>query len=84
MSDLVHIGTVPKNRTEEVRVGLSDFRGRNLVDVRVYAAIGATGRSEPTKKGISVAVERLPELIAALTEAKAEAERRGLLGRAEE
>jgi hypothetical protein len=38
-----------------------------------------SGGLVPTKKGISLKVERLPELIAALQAAEAEARNRGLL-----
>ena len=40
---------------------------------------GTHAEKRPTKKGISLKVAKLPELIEALEKAKAEAERRGLL-----
>lgn len=65
------IATVPKNSREEIRVGLSEFKGQRLVDVRVYAGDAGSERT-PTKKGIAAKVERLPELIAALQAAAIE------------
>jgi len=74
------IATLPKNRRETIRVALEAYRGIELVDVRVMAALDDdTGLTVPTKKGISLRVEQLPALIEALQDAEAEARRRGLL-----
>jgi hypothetical protein len=79
MSDGTLIATVRKNQNEEVRVSLSTFKGCDLCDVRVYASFDdGDAERRPTKKGIAVKVDRLPELIAALQSAEAEARRRGL------
>ncbi len=61
-----------KNATEEVRVTRSDFKGLDLVDVRVYGEFGGPAKvMMPTKKGLSIQREQLPKLIAALQEAHA-------------
>lgn len=76
-----HVATIQKNSMEDVRVTLDEFSGHQLIDVRIYADF-KTGNVEtrgPTKKGVSLNISRLPDLIAALVTAKAEAERRGLL-----
>lgn len=82
MSDAADaIAIIPKNSREEVRVALDEYQGAQLVDVRIfadYAAGDVDGRC-PTKKGISLKVERLDDLIAGLASARAEAQRRGLL-----
>ena len=72
---------IPKNSREEVRVCLDEFGGHQLVDVRVYADFnaGPVETRGPTKKGVALAVERLPDLIEGLEAARAEAIRRGLL-----
>jgi hypothetical protein len=71
MSDPVVVGSVRKNSLEEVRVSISEFRGHNLVDVRVFADFdGRGGEPRPTKKGIALKVELLPDLIAALQAAQ--------------
>lgn len=68
------IATVPKNAIEEVRVALTEFNGHALIDLRVYADFdGSAGGKRPTKKGISLARERLPDLIKALQAAQREA-----------
>jgi hypothetical protein len=74
------IATVEKNTLEEVRVALDEFHGIDLIDIRVFADFtGTHAEKRPTKKGISLKVAKLPELIEALEKARAEAERRGLL-----
>ena len=72
------IGRIEKNSREEIRVSLTEFKGHQLIDLRVYALDGDD--ANPTKKGIAVKVDKLPELARLLTEAEAEARRRGLLG----
>jgi hypothetical protein len=49
-----------KNATEVVRVSLREYRGRQLIDVRVYYS-DDEGEYRPTKKGVSLTVEGYPE-----------------------
>lgn len=50
------IAQFEKNATEVVRVSLTEFRGRQLVDMRV-CYLDDEGAYRPTRKGISLAVE---------------------------
>ena len=45
-------------------MGLREYRGHHLVDVRVYYDAGSEMR--PTKKGVCFNVALLPEVVAAL------------------
>ena len=84
MDDENHlVGFVRKNSVEEVRVALRDFRGEAFVDVRLFVDIvgGPDGR-QPTRKGVSLKVRALPDLINLLQRAEVEARRRGLIGSA--
>ena len=47
----------------------------NLVDIRVFVDNGA--EHVTTRKGVTIGVARLPELIAGLQQAEVEARRRG-------
>ena len=49
-----------KNATEVVRVSLTEYRGRKLVDVRVYYS-DAEGQYRPTKKGVALSVDVYPD-----------------------
>ena len=74
------IATIEKNSIEEVRVALSEYQGFDLVGIRIWGNYDSpTSEKRPTKKGVALRVERLPELIAALLQAQAEAEAAGLL-----
>jgi len=57
-------------RGEELRVALSEFKGRTFVAVRIWYADDA-GEMKPTSKGINIKVDLLPQLAAAVTEALA-------------
>ena len=75
-----HIATIRKNAAEEVRVSLDEFKGHNLISLRVWCDPYAGDERVPTKRGLSVSVRLLPELIEALQRAEAEARAAGLLG----
>ena len=75
------VRTITKNRSEEIRVGLTEYRGNQLAFLRVYAdpyADKGQGRV-PVKKGLSFAVHVLPHLIYALQETERRAREAGLL-----
>jgi hypothetical protein len=74
------VSVIPKSGTEEVRVDLSEYRGHDLVSIRIYANYDSADEPKrPTKKGVTLKVEKLPELIAALQQAKTDARAAGLL-----
>jgi hypothetical protein len=80
MTSPLVISVIPKNAHESVRVALDHYRGVDLVDIRVLASLhDPSGGQVPTKKGVSLKIQRLPELVAALQAAEAEARERGLL-----
>jgi hypothetical protein len=59
------IAQFEKNATEVIRVSLTEYRGRKLVDMRVYYS-DDEGQYRPTKKGVSLAVERYTDFKRAL------------------
>jgi len=61
------IAQFEKNATEVVRVSLTEYRGRKLLDVRVYYS-DDEGQYRPTKKGVSLSVEVYPDFKRALLE----------------
>ncbi len=66
---------------QEIRVGLGEFKGHHLLSFRIFTdpyEDHAQGRV-PTKKGVTLALTKLPELIAALQQAESEARAAGLL-----
>jgi phosphoglycolate phosphatase-like HAD superfamily hydrolase len=59
------IAQFEKNATEVVRVSLTEYRKRKLVDVRVYYS-DDEGQYRPTKKGVSLSLEVYPDFKRAL------------------
>jgi len=61
-----------KNRGgQAVKISLSTFQGRNLIDVRTYSTVD--GKLKPTVKGFAAEVRHLPRLTAAFAKAEARA-----------
>jgi hypothetical protein len=76
-SAVAPIAVLRKNTVEEIRVGLDQYGGYDLANVRVWFRSGDEWR--PGKQGIAVRLAMLPKLIAALNDTLAEAERRGIV-----
>jgi hypothetical protein len=66
-------------RGESIRVQLSEFKGRALIDVRKYFT-AKDGTLKPTKKGFAIAVARLPDLASGIGKALSKARDLGLIG----
>ncbi len=80
MTEPVTVAVIGKNQREEVRVVLDTFKGAQLIDMRVFTAFTSSNIMMPTKKGLSLRVETLPDLIDALTQARDKAEAMGWIG----
>jgi hypothetical protein len=65
-------------RREAVTVTLSTYENRNLVSVRIFTT-SPEGKMLPTAKGVSLVIERLPELHAAVNSALRKAREMGLI-----
>ena len=71
------IAAIPKNAREELHVYLTEFKGHDLIDLRIYA--DAQGEWIATRKGITIRVDHLPAIAEALRRALVEARAAGLL-----
>ena len=60
------IACFPKNKFEEVRVQIKEFKGYDLLDIRVYASAKDGADKVPTGKGLSINVSHFSELKKAL------------------
>lgn len=65
-----HLGTVQKNSREEIRIHLEQFRGHEIVNIRVWFEAD-DGEMRPSKKGLAFRVDLLPEIMNALTQVEA-------------
>ncbi|MBK7674396.1 MAG: transcriptional coactivator p15/PC4 family protein [Candidatus Accumulibacter sp.] len=64
--DDVIIAEIPKNSREVYRITRRDFKGYPLVDVRIWFDDATTDELRPGK-GVSIKLEALPEIVAALS-----------------
>jgi hypothetical protein len=54
--------TLPRNEGEEIHFTLRKYKGRYYIDLRLWFQQEGETEFAPTKKGISLPAERLPEL----------------------
>ncbi|WP_170545331.1 transcriptional coactivator p15/PC4 family protein [Ruegeria arenilitoris] len=64
------ITQIPKNSREEYRVSRDEFRGHDLINIRVYF-VSEDGDMRPGKQGVSFRASLLPEFMSALSKAEA-------------
>jgi len=53
----------------ETRLSLTTYKGKQYVDFRQFWTPDGEDESRPTKKGVALHIEAIPELIAGLVEA---------------
>ncbi|MCG9033145.1 transcriptional coactivator p15/PC4 family protein [Laribacter hongkongensis] len=70
---IVH--TIDKSDLDCIRIERKTFRGHDYIDLRQHTDLGDGEGFRPTKKGITLPPDRLPELIEALLELQHEQER---------
>lgn len=58
-----HIGSIEKSDAAEVRVSTSTWNNRRVVDIRVWFIPNGGNELVPSKKGITVDVSKVAELI---------------------
>lgn len=64
------VATFKKNKFQEIRVGIREFKGNDLVDIRTWTMTQGTEDMVPTAKGVSINVSLFPELKKALAQAE--------------
>ena len=69
------LAVIPKGDKNDVRVHLAEYRGQHVLDIRAWFISSKDGKPVPTKKGISLPIEKTGELFDALLAA---GERAGL------
>ena len=57
---------VKKNNRESIVISQTEFKGNDLVDIRIFFT-NKDGELSPTKKGITVRLENLDELVTTLS-----------------
>lgn len=71
---------VRRNKRDVTRFGLTVYEGYRLATIRVWTEKrDEPGVMAPTKKGISLRIEQIPDAIEALKAVEADAKKRGWL-----
>jgi fumarate hydratase class II len=60
------VATFQKNKFQEVRIGVREFKGNDLVDIRTWTMTQGSNDMVPTAKGVTINVNLLPQLRKAL------------------
>ena len=68
------LATIPRTATEEIRVAISEYKGKKFLDMRVFYTTDGGASWLPTKKGIAVYPESLEQLQNAVELARKELE----------
>ena len=62
--------TIPKNSSEALRVKLTEFQGYQLLSMRIWTKeLPGKQEARPTRKGLAVQVDLIPELLTAIEKA---------------
>lgn len=76
------VSVFQKNKFQEVRVGIREYKGNDLIDIRTWTLTQGSEEMVPTAKGVSINVNLLPELKKALEEVEKELKKNGLSNKA--
>jgi hypothetical protein len=60
------VAVFQKNKFQEVRVGIREFKGNDLIDIRTWTMTQGSEEMVPTAKGVSININLLAELRKAL------------------
>lgn len=63
----IELGAIQKNNREEIRITAEHFKGRDIINFRVWYRDDA-GEMRPGKQGLAFRTELLPDLMAALSQ----------------
>ncbi|MGW8272929.1 MAG: transcriptional coactivator p15/PC4 family protein [Thermodesulfovibrionales bacterium] len=66
------IGEIERNETERLRVSAESYRGKDYLDIRIYYLEQSSGEWKPTKKGVTLAPEKIDEFSALISKAGGE------------
>ena len=61
---------IQKNKFQEIRIGIREFKGNDLVDIRTWTMTQGSDDMVPTAKGVTVNINLLSDLKKALDEAE--------------
>lgn len=66
------LGVIERNATEEIHIAVKEYKGKKYVDLRIFYTTDEGDNWLPTKKGITVAPDKIEDVKLALTRAQEE------------
>ncbi len=66
------VAVFQKNKFQEVRIGIREFKGNDLIDIRTWTLTQGTEEMVPTAKGVSININLLQDLKKALDKVEQE------------
>ncbi len=73
------VAVFKKNKFQEIRVGIREFKGNDLIDIRTWTMTQGTDEMVPTAKGVSINISLLGELKKALDEVESILKEKGMI-----
>ena len=73
------ITTFKKNKFQEIRVGIREFKGNDLIDIRTWTMTQGSEEMVPTAKGVSININLLLELKKAIAEVEKVLKENGMI-----
>jgi hypothetical protein len=73
------VAVFQKNKFQEVRVGIREYKGNDLVDIRTWTMTQGTDEMVPTAKGVSININLLGKLQESLGSVEKELKQNGML-----
>lgn len=68
-----------KNKFQEIRVGIREYKGNDLIDIRTWTLTQGSEEMVPTAKGVSINVNLISDLKKALEEVESELKKNKLI-----
>ena len=66
------VSVFKKNKFQEVRVGIREYKGNDLIDIRTWTMTQGSDEMVPTAKGVSININLLAELKKSLADVENE------------
>ena len=70
MAEAKILATIDRTDTEQLQISVSEYKGKNYFNLRIYYTTDEGATWLPTKKGVTFAPEQLDVLTDAIEEAK--------------
>lgn len=72
MAEKLHLASIERNATEELQISINEYKGKKYVDMRIFYTTDEGDSWNPTKKGVTIAPDKIEDVKVALTKAQEE------------